>query len=159
LVRTPTEFPSLVKRVIEQLTPRATSHQITIHLEPSPIPSATSHLSIDPMRIEQILSNLLSNALRFTPQGGQVILTLTSTPSTISLSVRDTGPGIPAEALPHIFERFYRADKSRSREEGGTGLGLAIARHLAEVHGGTLTAENHAEGGAIFTLTLPVENG
>ena len=69
--------------------------------------------------------------------------------------MRDSGPGISPEALPRVFERFYRADKSRSRVEGGTGLGLAIARQIAQAHGGNLTADNHPLGGAIFTLTLP----
>jgi signal transduction histidine kinase len=73
----------------------------------------------------------------------------------IQLTVHDSGPGISEESLPHIFERFYRGDRSRSRSEGGSGLGLAIARQLAQAHGGELTATNHPQGGAIFTLTLP----
>ena len=72
----------------------------------------------------------------------------------IQLSVHDSGPGIPEEALPHLFDRFFRADRSRSRVNGGTGLGLAIARQLTEAQGGTLTAENHPQGGALFTLTF-----
>ena len=76
----------------------------------------------------------------------------------MSASLRDSGPGIPAEALPFVFERFYRADRARSRSGGGSGLGLAIARNLAEAHDGTLTAENHPQGGAIFTLRLPLQN-
>jgi two-component system sensor histidine kinase MtrB len=70
--------------------------------------------------------------------------------------VRDSGPGIPEESLPFVFERFYRADKARARAEGGSGLGLAIARQLARAHGGELSAANHPEGGAAFTLRLPV---
>jgi signal transduction histidine kinase len=70
--------------------------------------------------------------------------------------VRDSGPGIPEESLPFVFERFYRVDKARARAEGGSGLGLAIARQLARAHGGELTAGNHAQGGAVFTLRLPV---
>jgi len=101
----------------------------------------------DPMRLEQILSNLLSNALRYTPQGGQVRLGLARQGQQVQLVVTDSGPGIPPEALAHIFERFYRADRSRSRAEGGSGLGLAIARQLAEAQGGTLTAANQPQGG------------
>jgi signal transduction histidine kinase len=104
--------------------------------------------------MEQILGNLLANALRYTPEGGKVQVKLEWGAKTVRLNVCDSGPGIPPEALPHIFERFYRADKSRSRSEGGTGLGLAIARQLAEAHGGTLVAENAPEGGARFILTL-----
>jgi two-component system sensor histidine kinase MtrB len=74
----------------------------------------------------------------------------------VQLTVHDSGPGIPDEALPYIFERFYRADRSRSRLEGGTGLGLAIARQLARAQGGDLTAANYPLGGAVFTLTLPI---
>jgi two-component system sensor histidine kinase BaeS len=113
-------------------------------------------VSADPFRIDQILSNLISNALRHTPEGGQVVLTMEMAPAQVEVIIRDSGQGIPIESLPHVFERFYRADRSRSRAEGGTGLGLAIARKLAEAHGGTLSAANHPRGGAIFTLTLPL---
>jgi signal transduction histidine kinase len=75
------------------------------------------------------------------------------------ISVRDSGPGIKPEALDRVFERFYRGDRSRSREEGGSGLGLAIARRLAEAHSGILSAENHPNGGAVFTLRLPRQHG
>ena len=77
-------------------------------------------------------------------------------PGAFIITVRDSGPGIPPEALAHVFERFYRADRSRSRLEGGAGLGLAIARQLAEAHGGALSAANDPRGGAIFTLRLPM---
>jgi two-component system sensor histidine kinase BaeS len=139
--------------MVERLTPTASAHQVKLSLE---LPAAlAAPISLDPLRVEQILGNLLSNALRHTPEGGQISLKLALTSGAVTLSVRDTGAGIPAEALPHLFERFYRADKARSREDGGSGLGLTIARQLAEAHGGTLTAANHPEGGAIFTLMLP----
>ena len=109
------------------------------------------------MRVEQILINLLSNALRFTPRGGSIRVAATARGEAVEVSVQDSGPGIPAEALPYIFERFYRSDKARAREGGGSGLGLAIARQLARAHGGELTAENAAEGGAVFRLRLPVD--
>jgi signal transduction histidine kinase len=101
---------------------------------------------------------LLSNALRYTPPGGQIDVAITALPKVARLTIHDSGPGIPEDALPFIFERFYRADKSRSRIEGGSGLGLAIARNLARAHGGDLTATNHASGGALFTLTLPLDS-
>jgi signal transduction histidine kinase len=113
-------------------------------------------IQADPGRLEQIVGNLLSNALRYTPESGIVELAIGRDRGDVILTVRDHGPGISPEALPKVFERFYRADKSRSREEGGTGLGLAIARRLAEAHNGTLAAENHPMGGALFTLRLPV---
>ena len=153
LERTSTDYPALVQRVVDRFTPTASAHQVRLSLD---LPAASfAPVLLDPMRVEQILGNLLSNALRHTPEGGQIMLKLVPMSGGVSLSVRDTGSGIPAEALPHLFERFYRADKARSREEGGTGLGLAIARQLAEAQGGTLTAANHPDGGAVFTLSLP----
>jgi signal transduction histidine kinase len=154
LERTPTDFPALVQRVVGRFTPMASAHQVKLSLDLPAAPLAP--IPLDPMRVEQILGNLLSNALRHTPEGGQIRLALAPTPGGVTLSVRDTGPGIPAEALPHLFERFYRADKARSRVEGGTGLGLTIARQLADAHGGSLTADNHPEGGAVLTLKLPL---
>ncbi|MBI9049319.1 MAG: HAMP domain-containing protein [Anaerolineaceae bacterium] len=109
----------------------------------------------DRTRITQIISNLLQNALRYSPEGSQVYLSLDREGDTVCLKVRDTGKGIAPEALPYVFERFYKADKSRSRGETGSGLGLAIARKLAELNKGTLTADNDPQGGAVFRLTLP----
>jgi signal transduction histidine kinase len=154
LERASTDLVSLTERIIEQFKPQATTHQIKLTLLPpsDPIPL----ISLDPIRMEQMLANLLSNALRFTPAGGSIEVTIASLEKIVRLTVHDSGPGIPEDALPFIFERFYRADKSRSRAEGGTGLGLAIARNLARAHGGDLTATNHASGGALFTLMLPM---
>lgn len=153
LERSPTDFSALVGRVVERFQPQAVTQQVKLNVTPpaSPIPEVL----LDPTRLEQILTNLLSNALRFTPEGGQVDLALDSTPKTVLVRVHDSGPGIPEEALPYIFGRFYRVDKSRSRAEGGSGLGLAIARQLARAHGGDLTVANHPAGGAVFTLILP----
>ena len=155
LERTPTDLPALVGRVVERFQPQAATQQVRLIL--SPPAASLPPLSLDPIRLEQMLTNLLSNALRYTPAGGQVELAISGTPDAARLTVHDSGPGIPADALPFIFERFYRADKSRSRLEGGSGLGLAIARNLARAHGGDLTAANHPSGGALFTLTLPAD--
>jgi len=160
LERTYTDFPELVNRVVERSKPQATSHDVTIQIVASPeTTSPPSRVFIDPLRVDQILSNLLSNALRYTPQGSKIDLGLSFSKEIVQVTIHDDGPGIPPEALPYIFERFYRADHARSRLEGGSGLGLAIARHLAEAHGGMLSAANHPQGGAIFTLTLPVSQG
>jgi two-component system, OmpR family, sensor histidine kinase BaeS len=150
----PTDLPALVQRVVEQFQPQAAVNQVTLNFSPPATPMKL--ISLDPIRLEQMLTNLLSNALRYTPQSGQIEIAINQLPKFARLTIRDTGPGIPQEALPFIFERFYRADKSRSRAEGGSGLGLAIARNLARAHGGDLTATNHASGGALFTLTLPL---
>ncbi|QCU79120.1 HAMP domain-containing histidine kinase [Citricoccus sp. SGAir0253] len=112
-------------------------------------------------RLGQVLDNLLTNALRHTPAGGRVRLTVDDAgPCTVAVSVADTGDGIPAEQLPHVFERFYRGDTARDRDHGGSGVGLAISRALAEAHGGTLTARSDGPGrGAVFTLALPTAPG
>jgi signal transduction histidine kinase len=155
LIRAPVDFAALAQRVVERFQPQAEARQIKLQMVAEGLPSGRSALlEIDSARMEQILGNLLANALRYTPEGGEVQVHLEWSPKAARISVCDNGPGIPSEALPHIFERFYRADKSRTRSEGGTGLGLAIARQLAEAHGGTLTAENMPEGGAKFILTL-----
>jgi signal transduction histidine kinase len=150
----PTDFAALVEHLVERHLPQAAAQQVELSYQHSsdPLPP----MDLDPLRIEQILGNLLSNALRYTPPQGRVEVSLSRSHSNVQLTVHDSGPGIPDEALPYIFERFYRADRSRSRLEGGTGLGLAIARQLARAQGGDLTAANHPQGGAVFTLTLPI---
>ncbi len=112
---------------------------------------------MDPDRIEQILVNLVENALQYSSEGSEVILTTVFENHSIAIVVSDSGPGIAEDTLPQVFDRFYRGDSSRSRKYGGTGLGLAIARNLAEAHGGSLTADNSPDGGAMFTLRLPVQ--
>jgi len=114
-------------------------------------------VNVDPERIEQILHNLLQNAQRYTARTASIFINLFRDGQMAVLSVRDMGPGIPEEALGMIFKRFYRVEKGRERDKGGTGLGLSIARKLAEAHGGSLDAENHPEGGAVFTLRLPLD--
>ena len=153
LVRTSTDLPALVKRITTALEPRAADRQI--HIQRS-LNESCPALNLDAQRIEQILNNLLDNALRHTPAEGSISVGLKVDNRQCILTVKDSGPGIPEESLPMLFERFYRADKSRSRAEGGTGLGLSIARKIAQAHGGDLTAANHPEGGAVFTLSLPI---
>ena len=113
----------------------------------------------DRERLRQILDNLMQNALRYTPEGGWIKIQLQRQGHHAVISVHNNGPAISDEAMAHLFERFYRADKARDRASGGTGLGLAIARKLAEAHGGTLIGENHTEGGVVFKLVLPLEVG
>jgi len=111
----------------------------------------------DPDRMQQVLWNLLSNAVKFTPAGGRVSLRLWGGEEQVRVRVSDTGIGIRAEFLPHVFERFRQADATTTRQQGGLGLGLAIARQLVELHGGTLAAESAGEGmGATFTVALPL---
>jgi len=111
----------------------------------------------DAERMGQVLGNLLDNALRHTPPGGTVTVTAGPDPAGVRISVADTGAGIRAEHLPHLFERFYRADRARDRHHGGSGIGLAIARAIVTDHGGHLTAGSDGPGaGATFAITLPV---
>ena len=111
----------------------------------------------DPERMAQVLGNLVDNALRHTPAGGRVTLAGRRDGDRVRLTVSDTGEGIAAEHLPHVFERFYRADTARDRASGGSGIGLAITRALVEAHGGSVSATSAGTGaGATFTVTLPV---
>lgn len=113
----------------------------------------------DEIRLQQVVSNLLSNAIKFTPEGGRVTVTLASTPGEVELRVTDTGQGIAADFLPHVFDRFRQADGSSTRRFGGLGLGLAIVRHLVELHGGSVEAQSPGEGlGATFVVRLSRES-
>jgi signal transduction histidine kinase len=111
----------------------------------------------DAARLQMVLGNLLSNALRHTPAGGEVVVSLAggSEGEWTRIEVKDSGEGIPEESLPYVFERFYRADRARSRQAGGSGLGLSIARKLVEAHGGKIRANNRPEGGALIVVELP----
>ncbi len=118
-----------------------------------------AELTADPTALRQILSNLVENAVRYTNAGGAVTIFARREHDGTRLGVRDTGVGIAPEHLPRIFERFYRADSARSRDEGGTGLGLAIVRHLAEAHGGRASAESTAGKGTVVSVLFPEGRG
>ncbi len=115
-----------------------------------------SHATPDPVRLRQLAGNLVSNAVRHTAPGGSVTLTSRLHAGTLTIDVTDTGIGIAPEDLPQIFDRFWRADKARSRNTGGSGLGLAIARDLVQAHGGDLTVASTVGVGSTFTVRLPV---
>jgi signal transduction histidine kinase len=142
----------LIQGAVLAAQPAAAAKNITLQVEiPPDLPAAP----MDEARIAQVLRNLLANALAHTPQHGRVVVGARTTETAIEVSVQDTGDGIPAEDLPFVFERFYRADKSRARETGGAGLGLAIVRQLVAAHGGQVWAESLAGQGARLTFTLP----
>ncbi len=113
-------------------------------------------LPVDPLRLDQILNNLLENALKYTPPGGCIAIQAAREADKILLCVEDNGPGIPEDDLPHIFERFYRADKARSRQLGGTGLGLSIVKHITQAHNGTVEAESTFGKGTAILLRFPL---
>jgi two-component system phosphate regulon sensor histidine kinase PhoR len=118
-------------------------------------PDATS-VGADPAKLHDVVRNLVENAVNYSPDGAEVRLSTSRNDGAFTIVVADSGPGIPPEDLSRVFERFYRVDKSRARP-GGTGLGLAIVKHLVELHGGEAHAANRGEGGAVFTVTLPME--
>ncbi|PWT94798.1 MAG: hypothetical protein C5B55_02195, partial [Blastocatellia bacterium] len=110
----------------------------------------------DADRLQQVIWNLLANAVKFTPQQGEIDIHVKQHSSQAEVRIEDSGPGIPVEFLPHVFERFSQADGTSTRKYGGLGLGLAIVRHLVELHGGTVAAcNNESNGGAVLTVRLP----
>jgi signal transduction histidine kinase len=121
------------------------------------LPDTPVRLAVDRGRIRQMLLNMVTNAIKYTPQGGTVTLKLTEDEDAVILSVRDTGIGIAPGDLPHIFERFWRADPARSRtgDRPGVGLGLAITKWIAEAHGGSITVQSRPGRGSVFTVRLP----
>ena len=142
----------VVERTVSGYRAQAQASGIDLRLHQAP----DVRVSADPGRIEQVIGNLLANALRHAPRGTCVDVGLEARGGRARLEITDRGEGIPAEALPYVFERFYRADRSRSREVGGTGLGLAISRQIVQAHGGTITAANRPDGGAAFIVELPL---
>ena len=108
--------------------------------------------------IEQVLTNIVSNSIKYTPDGGKIDVKCVGNLKNAVITVRDNGIGIPAEDLPRVFERFYRVDKARSRQSGGTGLGLAIARDIVLRHGGSISIDSPHRNGTIVTVTLPLYN-
>lgn len=146
----------LINKVMEGFQPVARRKNQTIEFHKSSAEEKT--VFVDPMRMEQVLNNLISNAIRHTPENGNILLSLDVKSGTCIIRIKDSGSGIPKESLSSIFERFYKADKSRSRQDGGSGLGLPIARRLVELHHGSLTASNSSDSGAIFVIQLPTRN-
>jgi PAS domain S-box-containing protein len=150
----PVEPAAIVEAAVDTVRPAAEAKAIRIELELHPLAGPVLG---DPDRLQQVVWNLLSNAIKFTPDRGAVRVALQRSAASAVLRVSDNGAGIAAEFLPFVFDRFRQADASSTRLQGGLGLGLAIARHLAEVHGGTLIADSAGTGeGALFTLTLPL---
>jgi signal transduction histidine kinase/ActR/RegA family two-component response regulator len=148
------DLPGVVEATLETLRPASEARQLTIH---AVIDSHAGPVTGDPDRLSQIITNLVSNALKFTPKGGRIHVHLERASSMARLTVSDTGVGIATEFLPFVFERFRQAEQTSARRHGGLGLGLSIAKHLADLHGGTITC--HSEGinqGATFVLSLPL---
>jgi signal transduction histidine kinase len=149
-------LPLVIRSVMDEHREQSVARKVALETDVAP---EAATLVADEDAIRQILTNLIDNALRYTPEGGRIICRARLVGSDLALSVADTGTGIRREHLPRIFERFYRADPSRSREEGGTGLGLAIVKHLVEAHGGRVMAESVLGQGTTVTCVFPPEEG
>jgi signal transduction histidine kinase len=153
LLREDTPLAPLVTQVLSEIEVARSDRGVTVE---SAMPIDLPPVDADRERVHQVLFNLVDNAVRFTPAGGAVTVSAKRHNGSVEVRVADTGVGIPAEHLPRLFERFYRADPARSREDGGTGIGLAIARSVVEAHGGHIRAESEPGGGSVFTFDLPV---
>jgi signal transduction histidine kinase len=144
------ELRELVQRVSAGLEPSFRQKGVAFQIEGGEV-----WLSADRGKLTQVLLNLLSNALKFTPEGGTITVSMNETEQTAAFTVSDTGDGIAPEDLPYIFERFYRADPSRSRATGGSGIGLSIVEAIVKAHGGTVSVSSVPGEGSTFTVTLP----
>jgi signal transduction histidine kinase len=155
LDRKPVMVTDLVSFTLKRFSRQCEAKGVTLTAD---LPDSLPTVLVDEDRIGQVLLNLVGNALQYTSSGGQITISARALGREVKLSVTDTGIGIPPEHLPHIFDRFYRVDKSRSRQSGGgSGIGLTIAKHLVELHGGTIRAESEGAGsGSTFWFTLPV---
>ena len=147
-----TDLSELLKKIVSLFIPQADLKHID--LEISKLDEKLS-LMVDPQRLEQVIGNLIGNSLRYVPSGGKITLGAQKTIAGVEITVSDTGPGVPAEELPFIFDRFWRGEKSRARVSGGAGLGLAICKNLVEAQGGSISARNRSEGGLEILVRFP----
>jgi len=149
----PVDLLLIIHAAIDAVQPAAEAKEIKIATH---VADPDAIVRADNERLQQVFWNLLANAVKFTPAGGTIDVYLERNGSLAEIRIEDSGPGIPQEFLPRIFERFSQADGSSTRKHGGLGLGLAIVRHLVELHGGTVSAANREGGGAVLTVKLPV---
>jgi two-component system, OmpR family, phosphate regulon sensor histidine kinase PhoR len=152
------DMNQMMQECVDALAPLAEKKNITLNLEWAP---EGTDVFCDSEAVHQILANLLDNAIKYTPEGGRIEVGAARQAGNgqrVEIFVRDNGPGIPAEELPRLFERFYRVDKARSRELGGTGLGLAIVKHLVQAQGGEVRVASEVQKGSTFAFTLPIED-
>ncbi len=155
LAKRPTDLAALLQSALSSFEAQAAAQQVTLRAEIDPhLPS----VEIDPDRLQQTIGILISNALRYTPPQGSISVAAKPDQTRVTIKVADTGSGIALEDLPHVFDRFYRADKSRARESGGSGLGLAIAKSIVEAHGGSIAVQSVMGNGTQFEVGLPVNH-
>ncbi len=152
LEREPVSLDAIARHAVELLTPAAREKGVEIELSEEPVPPVQG----DAGNLERLLLNLLDNAIKYNRPDGKITVRVARCGGEAMLEVSDTGIGIPPESIPRIFERFYRVDKGRAREEGGTGLGLAIVKHIAQAHGGQVDVESRVGRGSTFRVRLPL---
>lgn len=148
--REPFDLSALLRNAVDGIQPQASAKGLTVALAPS---APACECVGDPRLLLRAITNLLENAVRYTPAGGEISVAWGADDGQWRLTITDTGPGIAPEDLPHLFAPFYRGEASRNRATGGAGLGLAIAQRIIRAHGGALTAANGPHGGAVFTAT------
>jgi signal transduction histidine kinase len=148
LHKEPTDVGVLIHEVAKVFAADSTARHVTVEAQ---TPQDLPLVDVDPLRVREVLTNLLSNALHHTPTGGAVSITIATTAATMAITVADSGSGIAAEELPRIFDRFYKG-----RDSTGSGLGLTISKNLVEAHGGEIRAESKPGRGTAITFTLPV---
>jgi two-component system phosphate regulon sensor histidine kinase PhoR len=148
----PSSVTALVANVVAEMDTAIQARSLRVHT--SVTPDAEMAYG-DPAKLHDVLRNLLENATNYSPEGGEITIAATRVDGAVEITVSDRGPGIPEPDLSRIFERFYRVDRSRTRDPGGTGLGLSIVKHLIELHGGRVSARNREGGGASVVVRLP----
>ncbi len=153
LAKHPTDLAVLLQSILTSFEAEAATQQVMLRAEIAPHLPA---VDLDPDRLQQTIGVLISNALRYTPPQGTITIAAKTDRAGITIEVSDTGSGIAPEDVPHVFDRFYRADKSRARESGGSGLGLAIAKSLVEAHGGSIAVRSEIGKGTQFHVSLPI---
>jgi signal transduction histidine kinase len=154
LALSPVSLADVVNRSIETVRLMAEGRGVVLIL--APLPETMPAVRADPLRLQQVLWNLLANAIKFTPRHGRVIVRLEREPERYLVSVEDDGIGIPDNELAHVFERFRQADGSTTRRHSGMGIGLTLARSLVELHGGMIWADSQSGHGSRFTFSLPI---
>jgi signal transduction histidine kinase len=155
LQKKPVDLSTLIQSTLASFEAQAAAQQVALRAELDP---QLPMLELDPDRMQQTIGILISNALRYTPPQGSITVTAQFDRACVMIGVADTGSGITPEDVSHVFDRFYRSDKSRARESGGTGLGLAIAKSIAEAHGGSIAVQSEPGRGTDFQVTLPTED-
>jgi len=145
------DISTLARKMVDLLMPAAQKKKQTLVIDAPRVPSVAAN----PDYLERAIANLIDNAIKYTPESGRISVSAYANGQTVTVQVTDNGIGIPKEDLSRVFERFYRVDRSRSREMGGTGLGLSIVKHVAQAHGGSVEVASTPGQGSTFRLILP----